>query len=50
MIKILATSDWHLGNNFHGYDRLEEHRHFLTCRLLLSPEIMIRQLAWRLLA
>lgn len=30
MIKILATSDWHLGNNFHGFDRLEEHRHFLV--------------------
>ena len=21
MIKILATSDWHLGNTFHGFDR-----------------------------
>ena len=30
MIKILATSDWHLGNNFHGFDRLDEHRHFLA--------------------
>ncbi len=29
-MKILATSDWHLGNLFHGNDRLPEHRHFLT--------------------
>ncbi len=29
MIKILATSDWHLGNTFHGFDRLEEQAHFL---------------------
>lgn len=28
-MKILATSDWHLGNLFHGNDRLSEHRHFL---------------------
>ena len=28
-MKILATSDWHLGNMFHGNDRLSEHRHFL---------------------
>ena len=29
-MKILATSDWHLGNLFHGNDRLPEHRHFLN--------------------
>ncbi len=29
-MKILATSDWHLGNLFHGNDRLPEHRHFLA--------------------
>ena len=29
-MKILATSDWHLGNLFHGNDRLPEHGHFLT--------------------
>ena len=29
MIKILATSDWHLGNTFHGFDRQEEHADFL---------------------
>ena len=28
-MKILHTADWHLGNNFHGYDRTGEHRHFL---------------------
>lgn len=30
MIKIFATSDWHLGNLFHGNDRLPEHKHFLN--------------------
>lgn len=29
MIKILHTADWHLGQNFFGYDRAEEHEHFL---------------------
>ena len=29
-MKILHTADWHLGNNFHGHDRIEEHRHFLN--------------------
>lgn len=29
-MKIIATSDWHLGNLFHGNDRLEEHKHFLA--------------------
>lgn len=36
-MKILATSDWHLGNMFHGNDRLPEHRHFLDwliCRIV----------------
>jgi len=28
-MKIISTSDWHLGNLFHGNDRLPEHRHFL---------------------
>ena len=27
-MKIIATSDWHLGNLFHGNDRLQEHKHF----------------------
>lgn len=29
-MRIICTSDWHLGNLFHGNDRLPEHRHFLT--------------------
>lgn len=29
IMKIIATSDWHIGNMFHGNDRLPEHRHFL---------------------
>ena len=29
-MKIIATSDWHLGNMFHGNDRLPEHQHFLS--------------------
>ena len=28
-MKIITTSDWHLGSLFHGNDRLPEHRHFL---------------------
>lgn len=30
MIKILATSDWHLGEYFHSSDRLKEQQHFLS--------------------
>ena len=37
-MKILATSDWHLGNLFHGYDRLPEHRHFLSWLLIQIEE------------
>lgn len=29
-MKIIATSDWHIGNLFHGNDRLPEHKHFLN--------------------
>ncbi len=29
MIRILHTADWHLGQTFFGYDRTEEHAHFL---------------------
>ena len=29
-MKIITTSDWHLGNLFHGNDRLPEHKHFLA--------------------
>lgn len=28
-MKILTTSDWHIGNMFHGIDRQAEHSHFL---------------------
>lgn len=28
-MKIIHTADWHLGDNFHGYDRTAEHEHFL---------------------
>ena len=30
MIRILHTADWHLGQTFFGYDRREEHDHFLN--------------------
>lgn len=29
-MKIISTSDWHIGNLFHGNDRLPEHKHFLN--------------------
>ena len=28
-MNIIHTADWHLGNTFHNYSRIEEHRHFL---------------------
>lgn len=37
-MKIIATSDWHIGNLFHGNDRLHEHKHFLTWLLELIKE------------
>lgn len=30
MFKFIHTSDWHLGQNFYGYDRSEEQRAFLS--------------------
>lgn len=39
MIRILHTADWHLGQNFFGYDRTEEQEHFLAW---LSDQIEIR--------
>lgn len=39
-MRILATSDWHLGNLFHGNDRLHEHEHFLAW---LVSQIAARQ-------
>lgn len=38
-MKILATSDWHLGNLFHGNDRLPEHKHFLGWLLRQVEEL-----------
>lgn len=29
-MKLLHTSDWHIGQQFFGYSRLDEHRHFLS--------------------
>ena len=29
MIRILHTADWHMGQTFFGYDRTQEHEHFL---------------------
>ena len=44
-MKILTTSDWHLGNLFHGNDRLPEHRHFLQWLLgqivALQPDALL---------
>ena len=37
-MKIIATSDWHLGNMFHGNDRLPEHKHFLSWLLTQIEE------------
>ena len=28
-MKIIHTADWHLGDNFHGFDRIAEHQDFL---------------------
>lgn len=28
-MKLIHTSDWHLGQNFHGYDRKEDHDHMI---------------------
>ena len=44
-MKIIATSDWHLGNLFHGNDRLQEHRHFfrwlLDCIIEEQPDALL---------
>lgn len=44
-MKIIATSDWHIGNLFHGNDRLSEHKHFLDWLLSLlqaeQPDAML---------
>lgn len=38
-MKIVCTSDWHLGNLFHGNDRLPEHRDFLSWLLSQLKEL-----------
>ena len=44
-MKIIATSDWHLGNLFHGNDRLQEHNHFfrwlLNCVIEEQPDVVV---------
>lgn len=44
-MKILHTSDWHLGHSFYGYERTEEHQHFLKqlCHIIESenPDALI---------
>lgn len=37
-MKFIATSDWHLGNLFHGNDRLQEHKHFFQWLLACIGE------------
>lgn len=41
MIRILHTADWHLGQNFFGYDRTDEQEHFLAW---LCNEIKVRDI------
>lgn len=44
-MKILHTSDWHLGQNFYGYDRSLEHKAFLEQLLGIvykeKPDVML---------
>ncbi|MDD2887633.1 MAG: exonuclease SbcCD subunit D C-terminal domain-containing protein [Aliarcobacter sp.] len=40
-MKILHTSDWHLGQNFMGKSRLEEHEAFLSWLLKIIKEKQI---------
>ena len=37
-MKLLHTADWHLGHTFYGYDRQEEHQHFLNWLLQTVSE------------
>ena len=37
-MKIIHTADWHIGNTFYGYDRSDEHRHFLDFLLRTISE------------
>ena len=38
-MKIIATGDWHIGNLFHGNDRLSEHKHFFNWLLSRLEEL-----------
>lgn len=40
MLKLIHTADWHLGQTFFGYDRREEHLHFLEWlqRIIVSTQ------------
>lgn len=44
-MKIIHTSDWHIGQNFYRYDRSDEHRHFFSqlCRLVaeVQPDALV---------
>ena len=44
-MRIVTTSDWHIGNLFHGNDRLPEHKHFLAWLLdrltTLQPDALL---------
>lgn len=44
-MKLLHTSDWHIGQQFFGYDRRDEHRHFLSQLADIveqeSPDLMV---------
>lgn len=37
-MKILHTADWHLGNTFHGHNRVAEHSHFISFLLDVISE------------
>lgn len=37
-MKIIHTADWHIGNTFYGFDRSDEHRHFLSFLLGVIAE------------
>jgi len=48
-MKVLHTSDWHLGQNFMGKSRVEEHQAFLSKLLHIINEKTNRCVAciWR---
>lgn len=37
-MKLLHTADWHIGQNFFGYDRKQEHQYFLDTLLQIIAE------------